>query len=498
MYMTPTILCDFLSEKFHTKRYGRCLKEKELSLPRFYEKGALPEDGGCYVARFEDLPAPQRKDCLFVCVGNPTYGGLHEHAFDILHITYARADILSVFNAVQSVFRLISDWEDRLRGLIKDGAGTDEILQAGAEIFHKNMLVTDSELHYIARLFTEEIGPVDRVETKRAAGFSDFHRQAVSNKEPFFYQNMDGSNYCINIFDDGEYCGTCVLAADEKRPFRERDFQLFNRFSQYLGYAVRMQTKDPQAAAHTLKSVFSRLLMNLPLSREEAARVMDKSGCQDVHSWTALVIKGTDNRGMLPENYLCESICGCLPRSTAFPYEGWIAAFCPSDGDYRVEETRIRESLEPFLYDMNFVAGVSLPFSDIFRSKSYFMQAACALDSQTPSDQTGRVYMFSGSLPDYMLRYGRGQFEIKDLMTPGLRWVWENSGQVDYWDTLLKYLDNECNASLTAKALYMHRSSVFPRLAKIKEHVELDTPEKRLYLRMCMHLADAERTDAAK
>lgn len=54
--------------------------------------------------------------------------------------------------------------------------------------------------------------------------------------------------------------------------------------------------------------------------------------------------------------------------------------------------------------------------------------------------------------------------------------------------TLKRYLDNEMNASRTAQDMFLHRSSLMPRLEKIRSLVEMDTPEQRLYIRMCLYL----------
>lgn len=61
-----------------------------------------------------------------------------------------------------------------------------------------------------------------------------------------------------------------------------------------------------------------------------------------------------------------------------------------------------------------------------------------------------------------------------------------------YWQTLKRYLDNECNASRTASEMYLHRSTLLPRLEKIKSFVALDTPQQRLYLRMCIYLYEMQ------
>lgn len=92
-----------------------------------------------------------------------------------------------------------------------------------------------------------------------------------------------------------------------------------------------------------------------------------------------------------------------------------------------------------------------------------------------------------------MLRHSCGELEADTFLTPGLRELMQLDGTVDYWGTLRLYLDNECNASKTAQDLYLHRSSLLPRLDRIRSLVELDTPEQRLYLRLCMTLIDMEK-----
>ena len=60
------------------------------------------------------------------------------------------------------------------------------------------------------------------------------------------------------------------------------------------------------------------------------------------------------------------------------------------------------------------------------------------------------------------------------------------------WKTLKTYLDNECNASQTANRIFVHRSTLSHRLEKIRQWVHLDTPDQRLYIRMCIRMRETE------
>lgn len=85
----------------------------------------------------------------------------------------------------------------------------------------------------------------------------------------------------------------------------------------------------------------------------------------------------------------------------------------------------------------------------------------------------------------------RGGLDAEDLLLlPGLKQLRRRDGGIDCWDTLRRYLDNECNASKTAQELHLHRSSLLPRLEKIRSMADMDTPQQRLYLRMCIALCE--------
>ena len=58
----------------------------------------------------------------------------------------------------------------------------------------------------------------------------------------------------------------------------------------------------------------------------------------------------------------------------------------------------------------------------------------------------------------------------------------------DYWHTLKIFLENEMNASKTARDLYIHRSTLLKRLETIEQVLDLSTPVKRFYLRYCIYL----------
>jgi DNA-binding PucR family transcriptional regulator len=88
-----------------------------------------------------------------------------------------------------------------------------------------------------------------------------------------------------------------------------------------------------------------------------------------------------------------------------------------------------------------------------------------------------------------------GEFSTEMMVPPELvRLYRRSSTDVDYIETLRTFLDNDCRITRTANVLYLHRTTMVKRLEKMREHVNLDDPDRRLYLRMCLHLPDIEQT----
>ena len=114
--------------------------------------------------------------------------------------------------------------------------------------------------------------------------------------------------------------------------------------------------------------------------------------------------------------------------------------------------------------------------------------------------QTGFVLNHSGStapgvytFEDHGLNFllsGHSAREVYSACHPVVITLWEKarSGNSDLYDTLKTYIDCERSLSQTAAALYTHRNTVLYRIRKCQEMLgdDLDSPSKRLYIRISM------------
>lgn len=126
---------------------------------------------------------------------------------------------------------------------------------------------------------------------------------------------------------------------------------------------------------------------------------------------------------------------------------------------------------------------------------SYF-ETRCALETGIELEENETCYYFDSVVLSFLLSNSCGDFSSQMIVSPGLvRFARKSEEGVDYLETLRVYLENECSTTKTARLLYVHRSTLDDRINRIKKYVNLDTPEDRLYLRICLSLEDRTWVD---
>ena len=150
----------------------------------------------------------------------------------------------------------------------------------------------------------------------------------------------------------------------------------------------------------------------------------------------------------------------------------------------------IEKGLVPFVNAMAMDVGVSNPYNDLLVAKSLFLQANYALDLGLLFDPAKRLYYFE----DYALR-GLVMNSVQDmrlelLFPEGLRRLvnHDKNSSTSYIETLRVYLENNLSIAKTSSDLFVHRSTLMERLARIKRELslDLDNPDVQLRLRILL------------
>ena len=143
-----------------------------------------------------------------------------------------------------------------------------------------------------------------------------------------------------------------------------------------------------------------------------------------------------------------------------------------------------------------FICGVSnsfRPFTDLIY---YYEQAGIALRYGRGSGQMFWTYFYDDCALQYLLHEASRILPARHLCSHKLLEIreYDEQNHTELYETLRVYLYNHQNAVRTARDLYIHRSTLFYRLDRLKNlmNVNLDNARERLYLEISYLLLDGE------
>lgn len=422
---------------------------------------------------------------------------------EVIHVSGDGVNLATLLNEVQSIFTKIGLWEHRLNDLLDSGNIAD-MVRASLPVFGCRMTVVDYDLQMLASCSPEPDGSFtvidggdvsDPVPIDIMSQFTTQRVKSLSARIPYFIENDSvGRCYCINVFHGETYAGSCSLVESDERPFRDSDYDLFQTFASFVQRKIASSENQLGYMTASFRLVFEHLLSSFPVSLHDVQRAMELKelslGRNDLSTcgWFCLVARSARGTKVLTERFLCETFERAHPLAVALPFESSIVVFCLVAEDEDYHEV-VNTSLGPLVSNLHLKAGISRVFEDIFRARDYYLQASCALETGIDKKAKGVCHFFESNVFNYMIISSCGEFDPKMIVEPKLiELARKSEAGVDYVETLKAYLDNECNATKTARQLFIHRSTLDDRIRRIEKYVSLETPNDRLYLRMCLAL----------
>ena len=315
------------------------------------------------------------------------------------------------------------------------------------------------------------------------------HARNTSQRVPFIFQR-EQPVYCLNVYKNEEYLGVLVLP-EFYHKLTEGRIQLFNLFFDYLYKAIDMLDLESHNGLVNLKMVFRSILRGDALDEYVFNKVMFNYS-HGPRKWLCLASKLSEPLRKLPSEFICQKIESADASIIAIEHDGNIAMLLP------VRDERHAHQLPLLLVDAitNLLgsAGASIVFNNITNADKYYRQAAVSQQTALARGSKQAIHYFSEYAFDYMLDNSIGEFTPKYLVPKellALRKCDKTIGDIDNWDILKCYLDNEMSTSLTARELYIHRTTLQHRIDKITETLNLSDPKTRLYIHFCMYLYDS-------
>ena len=422
------------------------------------------------------------------------------------HITLFDTNLKEGFEIIQGVFDYYQDWETEIEKAISQGDFQSAVDSCWL-IFNNPMMILDGNNRLLAITRDPELGPMDAEwEYLCKYGYSSLnsiHAMRIQNAADYtragsnivrFQSNttMQYGGISYNILFNEGVCGRITLL-EKNRRINPGDTQLIERIAKLL--EPRLGSAPQHADSHV--NVFFQLLSQQPYS-EKALQLQ-----LTYFQWLAddpyqlcTIVPLDEDSGEMSVHILAQTISRHLQNAIVLEKVGRVHVICnrdmfsnPSHQQFRdilLDNNRLR-----FAYSLCVPNVTWLP---LLERQTDFVLAHS--DAEEPG-----VYSFSDFGLNYLL-CGHSAREIYCACHPVVISLWEkaNGGNSDLYDTLRTYIDCERSLSQTAAALYTHRNTVLYRIRKCQDLLgdDLDSPAKRLYIRISMQALELYREELGK
>lgn len=409
-----------------------------------------------------------------------------------------------LFNAVQQIFDELEEWEQKLQKIRENAGGVRELLQASAEIFQNPLVLMGQDFSLVAESGLDQFREgealfypgSERMELINALKQDEQYNAMLEREDVVWFPGhiVGFNSWNINLQEPNAVWYRLILM-EYRKTLGESDAYLLK----VLAYHVRMAL-HAGSAEHTggenLRSVFRRVLTDRTADYMEISRKLIALGWGAEDEYLCLVYQTTylDQRN-LTAHAICSYMEEQIPHTSSFPFKEDIVCF--------FDLTLIGESAEDlgnrlkyFIRESFLKAGYSRVMTGHSNLRRQYIQATLALDvggRKMPYlwihwfDRIAFTYILEQStrrLPGYMLCHEK---------LPRLKEI-DAQQHTEYYRTLRVYLEENLNATQTARELYIHRSTLLYRLERIREILDSDLtdPDELLYLNFSFRLLEQE------
>ncbi len=169
-----------------------------------------------------------------------------------------------------------------------------------------------------------------------------------------------------------------------------------------------------------------------------------------------------------------------FPDSMSVVYRNNIVLLINQDEPVLLR-ANLTDPLKQFAEHNHLKVSLSQPFTDILKTGIFYEQTQHTLDLSEINDPDQRLFFSTEALPEYLfskcsyteLESGIHYhiFQLRD---------YDREYHTEFITTLRAYLDHDRNAAQTAEYLHIHRSTLFYRIKKMEELLDVSITDSKL------------------
>lgn len=403
------------------------------------------------------------------------------------------------FDILNYILEKFNKWESHMNEILHSSRSFLDIVNETSIMIGLPISLIDVNFRYIAYSdnSTDYMDLVDAgnqlpIDVVNQLTSSKNYKKLELRKEAFFYK--DGKE-CIykNIFYRDEYVGrlTGIVAKGYDTVSLFYYQEIFDQTSHYIeilyeqsGSFENISLKYREIHEH-LKQIANGVFMHV----NYLDKLLEEYGCVKRDRFSIMTIVSRNiNQSFYSPSYLCNQIENKFPGCFCVWSDEKFIVLCDYDYYLRHCGKKLEKDLLPFLQLSNLVCGESRKFDNIgSRSTIYIAKVQAEYALERRKEEVEKYYFdFENYALSYIISHGIGSISARQICHPALLTLKDHDDRqgTEYIHTLKIFFEERFNASLSAKKLYIHRSSFLGRMERIKEltQIDLQDPDELLYL----------------
>lgn len=424
--------------------------------------------------------------------------------YDCAVVFWPNTDMQEVFNTIQLLYDEYEDRIQQLTQLSRNGANLSELLDCNQDVFANPILIHGADFKFIAH--SSFIDENDKYSSLISDGTKDeilntfmedeIYRNTFKVQEAAIFPSHATGTRTIykNIFDNQKLLFR-ILVAEVIRPFHSSDLHLLEILAQYIQFSL-FQAQPPESySVSTLETLLYKLLDHQLVDDYTFNRTMA------VYDWIPgnyyLCIKFMVDK-LDVQNYTAKALISELKQlvrsSCIFEFQRDITMYVNLGADSSAAEPTV-DAIKAFIRDNNLKAGISNAYSGFMHIfQLLYIQAERALDIGLRYTPFKWIHHFQEIADKYILEKCTDELPANMLCAPEIlqMHLYDENNNSEYYTTLKTYLANNMQPVLTAKKLFIHRTTLLYRMEKMESlfHIDLKNPEKRIFYQLSMLLLE--------
>ncbi len=477
-----------------------------LEAVRLYQKDRPLLPSYLYLLRSDELE--QMPSCLqglsFLVSGRVESGQIPADCS--LLIVQDETSIPELFNLAQDTFERYTRWNQELHTAMKSDHPLDAMLEASLKVFQNPIFIHDTNFYILScphRAPNMLVWDKDSRTGWNIVPLSLIHDFKV---DPEYLSTLTTTEACVysaeqrgypilymNLWNNGRYEGR--ICVDElETPILPGQLLLITHLAKLILQAIQNNSLFHLNMGNDIEQFFREYLDGDIQDQSIVMKMLQfLDWKQDDHYLCLRLETGRQNIRMLSSAATLGHIETQIPEGHAFMHNNGITVLV----NLTYSHTRISDvlsSLAILLREGLLKMGASSEIYDFMLISQGYYQARTALELGKRSGSMSWCCRFDDYLLEYLLSQG-GEHLSPELLCSNKLLIlkqYDEKNKTDLYHTLQVYLDLERNVLQTAKALFIHRSTLFYRLERIQKLADIDyeNTKERLVLQLSFQILE--------